>query len=115
MLQNPPKHTRLQSSETFSSYGWSFRRTRWFDGYFRQDDFAVAGPLGEGAKGRPIALGHLGAETGLIERLQAFRLPDEGRAAALAACPQPDILVTNAGGPPPGDFRRFSREEWLKA
>ena len=40
---------------------------------------------------------------------------DEGRAAALAACPQPDILVTNAGGPPPGDFRKFAREDWLRA
>ena len=28
----------------------------------------------------------------------------EGREAALAACSKPDILVTNAGGPPPGDF-----------
>src|SRR5918996_2268072 len=26
----------------------------------------------------------------------------EGRAAALAACPAPDILVNNSGGPPPG-------------
>jgi 3-oxoacyl-[acyl-carrier protein] reductase len=40
---------------------------------------------------------------------------EEGRIAALAACPNPDILVTNAGGPPPGDFRKFSREDWLKA
>ncbi|HLQ02640.1 MAG TPA: SDR family NAD(P)-dependent oxidoreductase, partial [Burkholderiales bacterium] len=40
---------------------------------------------------------------------------EEGRSAALAACPNPDILVTNAGGPPPGDFRKFSREDWLKA
>jgi len=38
-----------------------------------------------------------------------------GRAAALAACPQPDILVTNAGGPPPGDFRKFSRDDWIRA
>jgi len=38
-----------------------------------------------------------------------------GRAAALAACPQPDILVTNAGGPPPGDFRDWDREAWLRA
>ncbi len=38
-----------------------------------------------------------------------------GRAAALAACPDPDILLTNAGGPPPGDFRDWSREDWLKA
>jgi 3-oxoacyl-[acyl-carrier protein] reductase len=39
----------------------------------------------------------------------------EGRAAALAACPQPDILVNNAGGPPPGDFRDWSREDWIRA
>jgi 3-oxoacyl-[acyl-carrier protein] reductase len=38
-----------------------------------------------------------------------------GRAAALAACPSPDILVNNAGGPPPGDFRSWSREDWIKA
>jgi 3-oxoacyl-[acyl-carrier protein] reductase len=38
-----------------------------------------------------------------------------GRRAALAACPQPDILVNNAGGPPPGDFRDWSREDWIKA
>jgi 3-oxoacyl-[acyl-carrier protein] reductase len=40
---------------------------------------------------------------------------DEGRKAALAACPNPDILVTNAGGPPTGDFREWDREAWLKA
>ncbi len=39
----------------------------------------------------------------------------EGRAAALAACPQVDILVNNAGGPPPGDFRDWDRQAWLKA
>jgi 3-oxoacyl-[acyl-carrier protein] reductase len=39
----------------------------------------------------------------------------EGRARVLAACPQPDILVNNAGGPPPGDFRKWTREDWLKA
>ncbi len=39
----------------------------------------------------------------------------EGRAAALSACPQPDILVTNAGGPPPGEFRDWTREDWLRA
>ncbi|HEY0837082.1 MAG TPA: SDR family oxidoreductase [Azospirillum sp.] len=40
---------------------------------------------------------------------------EEGRAAALAACPDPDILVNNAGGPPPGDFRDWDRDDWLKA
>ncbi|HLJ63081.1 MAG TPA: SDR family oxidoreductase [Stellaceae bacterium] len=39
----------------------------------------------------------------------------EGRAAALAALPSPDILVNNAGGPPPGDFREWDREVWLRA
>ena len=39
----------------------------------------------------------------------------EGRAKALAACPEPDILVTNAGGPPPGDFRKWTRDDWIKA
>jgi 3-oxoacyl-[acyl-carrier protein] reductase len=40
---------------------------------------------------------------------------EAGRAQALAACPQPDILVNNAGGPPPGDFRNWTREDWIKA
>jgi 3-oxoacyl-[acyl-carrier protein] reductase len=38
-----------------------------------------------------------------------------GRASALAACPQVDILVNNAGGPPPGDFRDWNRDDWIKA
>lgn len=38
-----------------------------------------------------------------------------GRAAVLAVCPAPDILVTNNGGPPPGDFRDWSRDEWIAA
>ncbi|MBY0337701.1 MAG: SDR family oxidoreductase [Acetobacteraceae bacterium] len=40
---------------------------------------------------------------------------EAGRAAALAACPSPDILVNNAGGPPPGDFRDWDRDAWVKA
>ncbi|HVO91052.1 MAG TPA: SDR family oxidoreductase [Casimicrobiaceae bacterium] len=39
----------------------------------------------------------------------------QGRAAVLAACPQPDILVNNAGGPPPGDFREWGRDDWMRA
>jgi 3-oxoacyl-[acyl-carrier protein] reductase len=39
----------------------------------------------------------------------------EGRAAALKACPNPDILINNAGGPPPGDFRNWTRDDWIKA
>ena len=39
----------------------------------------------------------------------------EGRAAALAACPAPDILINNADGPAPGDFRSWTRENWIEA
>ena len=40
---------------------------------------------------------------------------DDGRAAALAECPQVDILINNAGGPPPGDFRDWTRDHWIAA
>jgi 3-oxoacyl-[acyl-carrier protein] reductase len=40
---------------------------------------------------------------------------EEGREAALKACAAPDILVNNAGGPPPGDFRTWERDTWIKA
>jgi 3-oxoacyl-[acyl-carrier protein] reductase len=39
----------------------------------------------------------------------------EGRDAILAVCPAPDILINNAGGPPLGDFRKFERDDWIKA
>ncbi|GAC1402539.1 MAG: SDR family oxidoreductase [Candidatus Velthaea sp.] len=39
----------------------------------------------------------------------------EGRAAVLAACHDPDIVINNAGGPPPGDFRDWTREDWIRA
>lgn len=39
----------------------------------------------------------------------------EGRARALAACPQVDILINNAGGPPTGDFRDWDRDAWIAA
>jgi 3-oxoacyl-[acyl-carrier protein] reductase len=40
---------------------------------------------------------------------------EAGREAILNACPDPDILINNAGGPPPGDFRNFGRDDWIKA
>ncbi len=39
----------------------------------------------------------------------------EVRQALLDTVPQLDILVTNAGGPPPGNFRTDTRERWLAA
>jgi 3-oxoacyl-[acyl-carrier protein] reductase len=40
---------------------------------------------------------------------------ETGRAALLAACPTPDILINNAGGPPPGDYRSWSAVDWEQA
>ena len=39
----------------------------------------------------------------------------EGRAAVFAVRKDFDIVVTNAGGPPPGDFRNWDRDAWIKA
>ena len=39
----------------------------------------------------------------------------EGRKAALDACPEPDILVNNADGRLPGDFRTWTRDDWISA
>lgn len=56
------------------------------------------------------------AATGVAVTAVAGDITTEaGRAAALAACPAPDILVNNAGGPPPGDFRDWERDDWIRA
>lgn len=39
----------------------------------------------------------------------------EGRAAVFAARKDFDIVVTNAGGPPTGDFRDWDRDAWIRA
>lgn len=56
------------------------------------------------------------SETGVtVTTVVADITTDEGRAAALEACPQPDILLNNAGGMPPGDFRDWTRDDWINA
>ena len=55
-------------------------------------------------------------ETGVQVATVACDVTSEaGRTKILEACPTPDILVNNAGGPPPGDFRDWEKEEWLRA
>ena len=39
----------------------------------------------------------------------------DGRSAVLDANPDPDILINNAGGPPPGFWPDWSRDDFLKA
>ena len=38
-----------------------------------------------------------------------------GRETLMQACPAPDILINNAGGPPPGDFRDWNQQDWFDA
>ena len=40
---------------------------------------------------------------------------EDGRETLLAACPEPDILVNNNGGPPPGRFEDWDHARWLAA
>jgi len=40
---------------------------------------------------------------------------EETRAALLEACPEPDILINNNGGPPPGRYQDWDREAWIRA
>ena len=40
---------------------------------------------------------------------------ENGRGQILAACASPDILVTNAGGPPPGMWTDWTRDDFIKA
>ncbi|MES2511750.1 MAG: SDR family oxidoreductase [Pseudomonadota bacterium] len=40
---------------------------------------------------------------------------EAGRQKIFSAHPDFDIVVTNAGGPPPGDFRNWDRDAWLAA
>ena len=59
--------------------------------------------------------GEIGARTGRAVHWVASDITTpEGRAAALAACAEPDILINNAGGPPPGDFRDWDRAAWIR-
>ena len=50
-----------------------------------------------------------------VDTVAADVTTEDGRAAILAACGNPDILVTNAGGPPPGSWRDWGREDFIAA
>ncbi|KAI5929582.1 Retinol dehydrogenase 8 [Manis javanica] len=70
----------------------------------------------------PHLVRHLLQEDTLVGEVLAVAADittEEGRAAVLSAAGGPgvdfDIVVTNAGGPPPGDFRDWDRAAWLKA
>jgi 3-oxoacyl-[acyl-carrier protein] reductase len=63
-----------------------------------------------------VAAREISTETGgEVVAVVADITSEAGRAAALAACPAPDILMNNADGPLPGDFRGWSRDDWIAA
>jgi 3-oxoacyl-[acyl-carrier protein] reductase len=58
----------------------------------------------------------LAAKTGVaVTPVAADLTTPQGRAAVTAACPAPDILVNNADGRLPGDFRDWTRDDWIDA
>ena len=62
------------------------------------------------------AAADLRAQSGVTVRAVAGDIADPAtRAALLDACAEPDILVTNNGGPPPGRFQQWGRDEWIAA
>lgn len=68
------------------------------------------------AEGLIEAAAAIRTETGSAVRWIAGDIAtEEGRSAALDAAGPIDILVTNAAGPPPGDFLDFTNEQWLSA
>jgi 3-oxoacyl-[acyl-carrier protein] reductase len=67
------------------------------------------GPLEEAAKALAARLGDP------VASVAADVTTEDGRRALLAACPEPDILVTNAAGPPPGRFEDWGEAEWHAA
>lgn len=72
--------------------------------------------LARGQEALEAAAAQIRSETGVnIITVATDITTPEGRAKVLAICPNPDILVTNAGGPKPGDFRDWSRDDWVAA
>ena len=69
----------------------------------------TASTLAQAAK----ALAAIG--TGPVSQVVADVTTPEGRAAILAEHPRFDIVITNAGGPPPGNFRDWNRDTWIAA
>lgn len=72
--------------------------------------------VARGEAGLAEAAEAIAAETGVEATTVAADIAtEEGRRAALAACPEPDILLNNAGGRRPGDFRDWSMADWHDA
>jgi 3-oxoacyl-[acyl-carrier protein] reductase len=61
------------------------------------------------------AVAKLRAANARVTPILADVSSEQGRLALVSACPQPDILVNNNGGPEPGDFFKIEEKDWLEA
>ena len=68
-----------------------------------------AGKLARAAEALRLATG------AQVHAVQADLNTDAGRSAVLAACPEPDILVNNNAGPPPGQLSDWDHSAWMGA
>jgi 3-oxoacyl-[acyl-carrier protein] reductase len=72
--------------------------------------------VARGAAALAATAGEITASTGVaVTPVAADITTPQGRAAVIAACPAPDILVNNADGRAPGDFRNWTRDDWIDA
>ena len=76
--------------------------------------------VARGAQALEAAVQQLVADPGRprdtsVQQVAADITTAEGRAKVFELRREFDIVVTNAGGPPPGDFRSWDREAWIKA
>jgi 3-oxoacyl-[acyl-carrier protein] reductase len=68
----------------------------------------------------PVRLAETEAELRLLGAVRVTAVvgdvtTESGRAALLAACPDPDILVNNNAGPSPADFSSIEHDHWMGA
>jgi 3-oxoacyl-[acyl-carrier protein] reductase len=72
--------------------------------------------VARGAAALAATAGEIAAAAGVaVTPVAADITTPQGRAAVIAACPEPDILVNNAEGRLPGDFRNWTRDDWIDA
>ncbi len=50
-----------------------------------------------------------------VQAVGADICTDAGRARLLAACPEPDMLINNNAGPPPGQLADWDHDAWMPA
>ncbi|MDG2049056.1 MAG: SDR family oxidoreductase [Myxococcota bacterium] len=70
-----------------------------------RDPDALKATAGELEAAYPVEVAHVAGDIA----------EESTRDALLACCPEPDILVNNNGGPPPGRFQNWDRDAWIAA